>query len=137
MTSNPLWNETGYNENIEDVEMALLAHCELSWSKGALHHDASPPAPPAPRLLSWHWRTADYRISLQFKMETLRSHSSEQGGLWLLVEESAALVQQFKRGSEEHKDDIGENARMNFRSTIFLFAIFECSVANLPKMWQL
>lgn len=52
MTSNPLWNETGYNENTENVEMALLAHCELSWSNGALHHDACPPVPPAPRLLS-------------------------------------------------------------------------------------
>ena len=54
MISNPLWNETGYKENTEDVEMDLLAHCELSWSNGDLYHDACPPCPtrPIPAILA-------------------------------------------------------------------------------------
>lgn len=84
MISNPLWNETGYKENTEDVEMDLLGHLSfpgrVETSTMMLVLLSHPPHTSSPGTKG----PPDLRLSLQFQMETLCSHSSGQddSGCW-------------------------------------------------------
>lgn len=102
--------------------MVLLAHWEPSGLNGGLYYDAGLPCPAPPHpCLPGNEGLPDYTLNFQFKMETLMSCGHERGQLWLQLGDLATSVQQVRKGSEGHMDDIGESVpRAQYFSLRFL-----------------